>query len=366
MDGLLQALGVANPGGTGWLTVIFTFLVAWIITWRFVPGVRAFALKVGWADQPNARRLNKEPLPNAGGLAIFAGVIAAMIAAAVLRPIVIEGVLVQVLAILLGASILVLVGFIDDQFGLPPLFRFVVQILSALLLLSVGIRFDTAFGTALDPLLGAFLTVFWVVGITNAINLMDGLDGLAGGISYITAMCLLAVSSQNAERAAATLVLAALAGGALGFLRHNFFPSRIIMGDAGAYFFGYVLAAASLLGNLKLTTVFGLVPVALFLLLPILDTSQVVLRRLLKGQNPLSSPGKDHIHHWLLARGFTQRKVAVTLWTVALVFNMVAMVVGQISLLVIGVTVAGTGLLLAFTVWRKMRATWNQESGGKA
>lgn len=358
MNEFLTALGIANPSGAGWLTVIFTFVVAWAITWRFVPRVREFALKVGWADQPNARRLNKEPLPNAGGLATFAGVIAAMIAAAVLRPIVIEGVLVQVLAILLGGAILVLVGFIDDQFGLPPVFRLVVQLLAALLLVAVGIRFDAAFGTAVDPVFSMVLTVLWVVGITNAINLMDGLDGLAGGISYITAMCLLAVSAQNAERAAATLVLAALAGAALGFLRHNFHPSKIIMGDAGAYFFGYVLAATSLLGQLKLTTVFGIVPVALFLLLPILDTLQVVVRRLLRGQNPMSTPGKDHIHHWLLARGLTQRRVALTLWVLALGFNVLAMWVGQVPVLVVAVTVVGTSLLLAFTVWRKMRATW--------
>jgi UDP-GlcNAc:undecaprenyl-phosphate GlcNAc-1-phosphate transferase len=226
----------------------------------------------------------------------------------------------------------------------------------------VDIRFHAAFGTALDPLLGAMLTVVWIIGVTNAVNLIDGIDGLAGGIAFITAMSLLAVSAQNPQWAAATLVLAALAGAALGFLRHNFYPSKIIMGDAGAYFFGYVLAATALLGSLKVTTVFSLVPTALFLLLPILDTTQVFIRRLLRQQNPLSTPGKDHIHHRLLAQGFSQRRTTVTLWAITLVFNLFAMQVQGVNPLVIGVTAAGITSLLGFTVWRRLRAVWKEAS----
>ncbi|MDT7919960.1 MAG: MraY family glycosyltransferase [Meiothermus sp.] len=360
MSEFMQSIGIANPSGSGWLIVVFTFVVAWVVTWRFMPRVRQFALKVGWADQPGARRLNKEPLPNAGGLAIFAGVVAALIVATTLRPILIQEVQVQVLAILLGGAILVLVGFVDDQFGLPPLFRLLVQLLAALLLVAVDIRFHAAFGTALDPLWGIVLTILWVIGITNAVNLMDGVDGLAGGIAFITAMSLLAVSAQNPQWAAATLVLAALGGAALGFLRHNFHPSRIIMGDAGAYFFGYVLAATALLGSLKITTVFSLVPTALFLLLPILDTTQVFIRRLLRRQNPLSTPGKDHIHHRLLDRGLSQRCTTVILWATTLALNLVAMWVQGVSPMVIGVTAAGIASLLGFTVWRRLRAVWKE------
>lgn len=352
----LQSLGIANPSGTGWLAVVFTFALAWGVTTYFIPAVRSFALRVGWADQPNARRLNREPLPNAGGLAIYAGVIAALILATVLRPIVIEGVLAEVLTILLGGSILVLVGFIDDQFGLPPLFRLFTQILSALLLVATHAGIEAAFGTPIDPLLSILFTVLWVVGITNAVNLMDGMDGLAGGISFITAMSLLAVSAQFPTRAAATLLLAALGGAALGFLRYNFHPSHIIMGDAGAYFFGYVLAATSILGSLKVTTVFAFVPTVLFLLLPILDTTQVFIRRLLAGKNPLSTPGKDHLHHRLLAWGLSQRRAAITLWGITLIANWVAMRLQGMSLLAIHVTIASIIMFLTFTVWQKMRA----------
>ncbi len=354
--GTLQSLGIANPSGSGWLAVVFTFLLAWGVTYRFIPAVRSFALQVGWADQPNARRLNREPLPNAGGLAIYAGVVAALILATFLRPIILQDVLAEVLTILLGGSILVLVGFIDDQYGLPPYLRLLTQILTALLLIANGTHIQVTLGTPIDPLLSTLITVIWVVGITNAINLMDGMDGLAGGISFITAMSLLAVSAQFETRAAATLLLAALGGAALGFLRHNFHPSHIIMGDAGAYFFGYVLAATSILGNLKVNTIFALVPPALFLLIPVLDTTQVFIRRLMAGKNPLSTPGKDHLHHRLLALGLSQRHTALTLWIVTLVCNLLAMRVQGMSLAVILTTASSIIILLGFTVWQRLRA----------
>ncbi|MUG95259.1 undecaprenyl/decaprenyl-phosphate alpha-N-acetylglucosaminyl 1-phosphate transferase [Scytonema sp. UIC 10036] len=351
----LRYLGIAEPSGSGWLAVVFTFLLAYAVTWRMIPSVRKFALKVGWADQPNARRINREPLPNAGGLAIYAGVIAAVVLASLLRPIELERVLAQVLTILLGGSILVLVGFIDDQFGLPPLFRLLIQILTALLLVANRITMNVSFGTPFDYILSILLTVLWVVGITNAINLMDGMDGLAGGVSFISAMSLLAVSAQVPNRAAATLVLAALGGAALGFLRHNFHPSRIIMGDAGAYFFGYVLAATGILGNLQAPTAVSLVAPVLFLLLPVLDTTQVFIRRLMAGKNPLSTPGKDHLHHRLLAWGLSQRHAALTLWSIALICNLLAMRLQNMSLLQMFATTVGIISLLGFVVLQKIR-----------
>jgi UDP-GlcNAc:undecaprenyl-phosphate/decaprenyl-phosphate GlcNAc-1-phosphate transferase len=357
IDRFFQALGIVQPSGSGWLAVVFTFLLAWVVTWKLIPTVRKFALRVGWADQPNARRLNREPLPNAGGLAIYAGVIAAIVLASLLRPIEFQNVPVQVLTILLGGSILVLVGFIDDQFGLPSSVRLLVQILTALLLVANGISIKVAMGTPIDSTLSILVTVLWVVGITNAINLMDGMDGLVGGVGFITAMSLLAVSAQPGEnRAAATLVLAALGGGALGFLRHNFHPSRIIMGDAGAYFFGYVLAATAILGKLQTSTIFGLVPSVLFLLLPVLDTTQVIIRRLMAGKNPMNTPGKDHLHHRLLAWGLSQRYAALTMWSIALISNLLAMYYQHLTLLQMLVTATAIVTLLSFTVWQRIRA----------
>jgi UDP-GlcNAc:undecaprenyl-phosphate GlcNAc-1-phosphate transferase len=128
------------------------------------------------------------------------------------------------------------------------------------------------------------------------------------------------------------------------------------MGDAGAYFFGYVLAATSILGNLKVTTVFALVPPVLFLLLPVLDTTQVFVLRLIAGKNPLSTPGKDHLHHRLLARGLSQRSAALTLWTITLVSNSLAMKLQGMTTGAIAVTIGSIIILLSFTVWRRIQA----------
>jgi UDP-GlcNAc:undecaprenyl-phosphate/decaprenyl-phosphate GlcNAc-1-phosphate transferase len=359
-ENFMNSIGVAEPHGRGWLSVVLTFMFAWIVTYLFIPKVRTFALKVGWADQPNARRLNQEPLANAGGLAIYAGVIAAIILAGCLAPIVIAKVQVSILAILLGGSVLVLVGFIDDQLpeGLPALFRLVVQLLASLLLVVCHIQIHIVyFGAPIDGVLSIVLTVFWVVGITNAVNLMDGMDGLAGGVSFITAMTVLAASAQFEARAAATLISAAVAGAALGFLRHNYHPSRIIMGDAGAYFLGYVLAATSILGSAKVTTITSLIPTIMVLVVPVVDTSQVIIKRLLSGRNPLNTPGKDHLHHRLLAQGFSQRHSAVILWAIALAGGMIAMRLQPgIRQMAIVVTAIGIAILLVMTVWLRLRA----------
>jgi UDP-GlcNAc:undecaprenyl-phosphate/decaprenyl-phosphate GlcNAc-1-phosphate transferase len=350
-----HALGIADPGDSGWVFVILTFIIAGLAVWRFMPRLRMFALQVGWADEPNSRRLNKEPLPNAGGLAIFAAVTVALVITALFHPISIQHVQINVLAILLGGSFMIMAGFIDDQFGLPPVFRLVVQLVAALLLVSVGIRIQVAFGGSFAHALSVIFTVLWIMAITNAMNLIDGVDGLAGGVSFITAMSLLAVSAQDQGKAAATIVLAAVAGAALGFLRHNLPPSRIIMGDSGAYFFGFVLGASSILGGLKVTTAFSLFPTILFLFLPLLDTVVVISRRLLKRENPISSPGKDHLHHRLLARGFSPARTIAVLLGITLAANILAMAVQGMSFLVIAVTTAGILVLLAIVTWRRHR-----------
>lgn len=359
----LQTLGVAEPLGLGFWSVILTFLTAWAFTHRFIPRVREFAIKVGWADMPNERRLNKAPLPNAGGLAIFAGFILSIVVAWALRPIVIEQVQIQVLAILLGGALLVLVGFIDDQFGLSPLFRLGAQTIAAALLMVNGLRFDLAalpYMPDLQPdmlgVLNVVVTWLWVVGITNAVNLLDGVDGVVGGVGFTAAMVLLAVAAQFADRAAAVVLLAGLGGAALGYLRHNFNPSRIIMGDAGSYLIGYTLAAVSLLGTLKFAAGASVIAPLLFLALPILDTTQVVIGRLARGiRNPLGHPDKTHIHHRLLART-DARRTAIIMWTVALLFGLIGMVAQGVPSSVILVTALFTGGALLWVSLRRVRA----------
>lgn len=358
----LRSLGIAEPFGIGFLSVALTFLAAWVFTHRFVPPVREFAIKVGWADLPNERRLNKAPLPNAGGLAIFAGFIIPVVVVWALRPIGVTQVQVQVLAILLGATLMVMLGFIDDQFSLPPLFRLGTQFIAALLLILNGLHIDlqtltflpTIPDAVLEPL-NVFVTLLWIVGITNAFNLLDGVDGVVGGIGFIASVVMLAVAAQFPDRGAAVVLLAGLAGAALGFLRHNFNPSRIIMGDAGAYLFGYTLSAVALLGTLKFSVGATLLPPLLFLALPIIDTTQVVIGRLLRGQNPLSTPDKTHIHHRLFAR-YGARGAAVIIWAITLGFNIVGMLAQGVPPQVIFFVTLGAGACLAWVALRRVRA----------
>ncbi len=352
---LFGELGVADPEGSGWKVVVLTFLLAALITWHFTPRVRAFALRVGWADEGGGRRQHQGQLPNAGGLAVYAGVVGALAVAALIRPIVVDDVLIQLFAILLGGTLLLFVGFLDDQFGLSPWIRLLAQTLAAGLAYAAGVRIEAAFGSPIDPLLSLVLTWLWIVGITNAMNLIDGLDGLAGGIALITSVALLFASAQYETRAAATLILAALAGAALGFLRHNLPPSKIIMGDAGAYFFGYVLATAAILGYVKVTTVFSLVPVALFLAVPILDTTLVFTKRLLSGKNPLSTPGRDHLHHALLKRGLSTWRAVVVLWGLTLFAVTLALFLQGIPPAAIAASALVSGGLLLFVAWRRRR-----------
>ena len=368
-----QHLGIAELFGRGFLAVLLTFVTAAIITWRFIPGVRDFALKVGWADVPNERRLNTVPLPNAGGLAIFAGFVISIVVGWALRPIVIEQVNIQVLAILLGATLLVLVGFIDDQFGLTPLFRLGVQVLSAVLLLVNGLRIDfnaipflPVINGEVANVLSILLTIIWVVGLTNAMNLLDGVDGVVGGVAFIASAVLLVTAAQFTDRAAAVILLAGLAGAALGYLRHNFNPSRIFMGDAGSTLFGYTLAAVSLLGTLKISAGASLLVPLLIMALPILDTTQVVVGRLARGiRNPLAHPDKTHLHHRVLARTGNARRTSVALWGVALICGVAGMFAQGIGAGTVLLTALLIGGCLWFVAARRMRAQMIEVAQGR-
>ncbi|WP_293914083.1 MraY family glycosyltransferase [Deinococcus sp.] len=368
-----QQLGIADLFGRGFWAVLLTFITAALITWRFIPQVRAFALRVGWADAPNERRINTVPLPNAGGLAIFAGFIVSLVVGWALRPIVIETVNVQVLAILLGATLLVLVGFIDDQFELTPMFRLGVQVLAATLLLVNGLRIDVhavpflhGLGGPGANLLGIALTVLWVVGLTNAMNLLDGVDGVVGGVAFIASMVLLVTAAQFPDRAAAVILLAGLAGSALGYLRHNFNPSRIIMGDAGSTMFGYTLAAVSLLGTLKVSAGASLIVPLLIMALPIVDTTQVVLGRLARGiRNPLRHPDKTHLHFRVLARTGNARRTAALLWAAALICGVLGMFVQKIAPMTVILTALFIGGALWYVAARRIRAQMVEAAQGR-
>ncbi|HEX7021980.1 MAG TPA: MraY family glycosyltransferase, partial [Trueperaceae bacterium] len=222
--------------------VSVAFLIAFFGVALFVPKIRDFAVRIGAVQQGGGRRVHQGAIPNIGGIAIFGGFLIALFAGSLVRPDLLDAYRVELLAIILGGALMTLVGFIDDLWEVSPAMRLGSQFLAAGILVVNGVQIDfitNYFGDGpylfLPETLAAVVTLLWVVGFTNAFNFIDGLDGLSSGIAAISSLSILAVAVQLPDRGATVLLLAALAGAALGFLRHNFNPAKIIMGDSGAY-----------------------------------------------------------------------------------------------------------------------------------
>ena len=289
--------------------VLWGAAIAFGIVVLLTPAVGGMARLLGVVDHPDARRVNKRPIPRLGGLAIFIGIVIPAIAFLDLSG--------EMRGILLGAGVACVVGAVDDFRTLSPLPKLAGQIVAAAI--------PTAFGVWIDhftfPFLGAVdvpawlgipLTILWIVAVMNMVNFLDGLDGLAAGVCAIAGFTF-AVIALSLGSSDAAILSAIVAGACVGFLRHNFFPARIFMGDSGALVLGYTLAAVSVAGLLKTASTVVLFLPLLVLAIPIIDTSFVVARRLKHGL-PVSAPDKSHLHHRFLAIGFSQRRAAVTMW----------------------------------------------------
>jgi UDP-N-acetylmuramyl pentapeptide phosphotransferase/UDP-N-acetylglucosamine-1-phosphate transferase len=258
---------------------------------------------------------------------------------------------------LAGCLCFFIIGLADDLFALPPLPRLAGQVLVAMAVWNQGVRIgsiELPFGLiGGDPIvflpdpLSVLATVIWLVGITNAINWLDGLDGLAAGVSGIAAVGLLSVSF-SLNQPAAGLLAAALAGSCLGFLRHNFNPARIFMGDGGSYFLGFALAAISIVGPAKgLTSVSLLLPL-LILSLPLADMSAVIMGRLSEGRSPFY-PDRRHLHHRLLRAGFSHRRTVVLIYAFTQWLAALALVVANAEMRFLWLGLA-TAVLIAVVV----------------
>lgn len=334
-------------------TYLLVFAGALVLAVGATPVARWLAPRAGFIDHPDARRIHKRPIPRLGGVAIYLAVLAAALILGEWRNFYEFG------AVLIGATGVSFMGLADDRWGLRPLVKLVGQILAALLLYANGIYV----GTFNHPILNLLTTVFWVVYITNAINLLDNMDGLAGGVSAIAAayfalMC--AFSGQYLVGALSVAVLAAC----LGFLFYNFNPASIIMGDSGALFLGFILAAIGIKLRFpeNVTFVTWMVPV-LVMGLPIFDTALVIVSRLRRRLNPLTTPGLDHTSHRLVAAGMTHREAVLTLYVVSFVLGLLATFVTQASVLegyIVGGLVALAGL---YGLWRLERPPfWPNQS----
>jgi UDP-GlcNAc:undecaprenyl-phosphate GlcNAc-1-phosphate transferase len=352
--------------------VVLTFLVALAAVSVFVPQVRDFALRTGAVQKGGGRRIHEGAIANIGGLAIFAGFILAVMAGSVFFFDLIEPYRLQLWAIVMGAALMTLVGFMDDIWELPPLMRLISQFMAAGVLVVNGVRIDFITNYFLEGSsylffgepLAVIVTLLWVVGFTNAFNFIDGLDGLSSGMAAISSLSILAVAIQFPDQGAAALLLAALAGAALGFLRHNFNPAKIIMGDAGAYMLGYVLAAVSILGALKVTAAVTVAAPILILALPVLNITQVTVRRLSRGINPARA-ANDHIHDIIRLRSGSQHFTVVVLWLVTLGLGTLGMLIAQTpSELILLTIVSSVALIGAMSLLRMREVGRERKAAG--
>ncbi len=289
--------------------VLYGAAIALFVVVLLTPAVGGMARLLGVVDEPDARRLNRRPIPRLGGLAIFLGIVVPSLAFLDLSG--------EMRGILLGAAVACVVGAVDDFRGLPPVSKLAGQVLAAAI--------PTAFGVWVDhftfPFLGAVdlpagvgvpLTIFWIVAVMNMVNFLDGLDGLASGVCAISGVTF-AVISLSLGKPDAAILSAVVAGACVGFLRHNFFPARIFMGDSGALVLGFTLASISVVGLLKTASTVVLFLPLLVLAVPIIDTSFVVAKRL-KYRRPISGADRSHLHHRFVDIGFSQRRAALTMW----------------------------------------------------
>jgi UDP-GlcNAc:undecaprenyl-phosphate GlcNAc-1-phosphate transferase len=334
-------------------TAAVSFFAALIAVGMFVPKVRAFALHIDAVQYGGGRRKHRGAVPNIGGIAILGGFLLALLAGSLVRPTLLDAYRVELLAIVLGGALMALVGFIDDMWEVAPIMRLTSQLVAAGILVVNGVKIDfitNYFGISgyvfIPETLAIILTLVWVVGFTNAFNFIDGLDGLSSGIAAISSMSLLAVAIQFADRGAAVLLLAALAGAALGFLRHNFNPAKIIMGDSGAYLLGYVLAAVSVLGALKVTAAVTVVAPILILAVPVVNLTQVTVRRLSRGVSPATADN-DHLHDLLHARSGSKQLTVLLLWLATLVLGVLGMMLSHTPPLLMYLTILTTVTMIA-------------------
>jgi UDP-GlcNAc:undecaprenyl-phosphate GlcNAc-1-phosphate transferase len=326
--------------------VTTTFLLilasALVLAIGATPVARRVALRLGIIDQPNARKIHVNPIPLLGGVAIYGAFIAALLIFGGRYR------LDELISILVGASLVSFLGVWDDRRGLSPLLKLIGQILAASLLVVTGVRI----GTFRWEIVNIVVTLGWVVVITNAMNLLDNMDGLSGGVGAIAAVFFLLLAAMNGQYLVGALS-AALVGACVGFLVYNFNPASIFMGDAGSLFLGYVLAATAIKLRFPegVEIVTWMVPV-LILGLPLFDTALVIVSRLRRGLNPLTTPGKDHVSHRLVAMGYTRREAVLLCYLVCSGLGVVALFITQASIIegyVVGAVVALAALV---ALWR--------------
>ncbi len=340
--------------------LVLPFLMGAALVLFLVPPVRTVLMKLGLVDQPSARRINKKPVPRGGGVALCAGTVCTdllwRMATRSYAPWTSPE---QYRMFLLASALIVFVGFIDDAFDLKPVLKLIGQIAVALLLYASGISLGEAVWFDVPPLIDCAITLGWYVIIINAFNLIDGMDGLASGLALIgsigLAVCLIGRGKINDA-----LPLVILAGGCLGFLRYNFNPASIFLGDCGSMYLGLVLATVPLLTGGKSAFLASLGVPLLIMGVPLFDTVLAIWRRSMRAMIPnaegrhefarIMKPDMEHLHHRFLSSGLTQRRAAWALYVMSLVMVLVAVGASFFSNRSTGIILIGTLVIIAIMV----------------
>lgn len=325
-----------------WGDIAIAFLLAFITTFVLTPYTIKIAKKIGAVDIPkDDRRMHNKPIPKFGGPAIIIGFLLATIYLVITSSI--EGSInifgpenyfIKLLGFLLGIMVLSFVCFFDDIKGINPFVKLIGQIIAASIVVSFGIRIDNLNlpflegNIVLSKAFSIILTMGWIVGITNAINLIDGLDGLSTGISIISSVSLLIIFALNSSPFIAIIIITALVGALAGFLPFNFNPAKTFIGDIGSNFIGFTLSIVSILGIAKTATAFVIVLPIIVLGLPIFDTLSAIARRLVHGKSlkAVFQADKGHLHHKLIKKGFSQKEAVLILYGISVACGMFAVI----------------------------------------
>lgn len=304
------------------LPYIYIFSLSLLTTLVVTPLVIKLAFRIGAVDKPGYRKIHRTVMPRLGGLGIYLGFMVSLLVFLELNA--------QVAGIILGGTVILVTGIVDDIRGISPWAKLSGQALAALLVIYLGGITVTLISNPFDGyiqlgLLSVPFTLLWIMSVTNAVNLVDGLDGLASGISII-ALTTFSVISYFMGHTTVSLLAAGLGGAILGFLRYNFFPARLFLGDSGSLFLGFNVAVLAVLGLLKGVTLLAFIIPILVLGVPIADTFYAVCRRFL-ARRPIFAPDKSHIHHRLLKKGYSHPQVVVMIYLASLFFSASALLV---------------------------------------
>lgn len=302
------------------LQLILAFIASFLTVVVVTPYVIKLAFKFGVTDQPNNRKVHDKAMPYLGGLAIFLGVASGYFTSGIFSE--------EITGITVSGILILILGLLDDKYDISPLLKLIGQIIAALIVVKTGLTIEILnipFVGEFDLGIWAYpITVFWIVAITNAINLIDGLDGLAAGISSIVISTIAIMAAINGNFMILTISVIVL-GSTFGFLFFNFHPAKIFMGDAGALFLGYCIAILSLLGLYKSVTLFSFIVPIIIIGVPVFDTTFAIIRRI-ANKKPISSPDKGHLHHRLLMLGLSHKQTVLVMYGLSIVFSITAVI----------------------------------------